>query len=292
MKNLLVTGASGFLGWNICHYPQQEWQVLGTYYKNKVEYPDAKTYQLDLADKTALDSFFSNNKIDGVLHTAALSQPNACAKNPELSFAINVEATTHLAQICHTSNIPFLFTSSSQVFDGDHAPYSETDTPTPIHIYAEHKLLAEKQVFRVNPNAIVVRMPLMFGATSPASQNFLKGWLAKMRNGEQLNVFTDEYRVPASGQSATEGLLLLINKNVSGLFHLAGKDRVSRADMADLMQKVFDIPNANINKCLQSDVVMAAKRPKDLSLVCDKMENLGYQLRGMEEELKKLVGKL
>ncbi|MEM6963525.1 MAG: SDR family oxidoreductase [Bacteroidota bacterium] len=292
MKNLLVTGASGFLGWNICHYPQQDWQIIGTYYKNKVVYPHVKIHQLNITDKENLDRFFSNNKIDGVLHAAALSQPNACANNPELSFTINVEATTHLAQICHDLKIPFLFTSSSQVFDGDHAPYSETDKPTPIHIYAEHKLLAEKQVLEVNPNAIVVRMPLMFGATSSASENFLKGWLTKMRNGEQLNVFTDEYRVPASGQSAADGLFLLLNKNVNGLFHLAGKDRVSRADMADLIQKVFKIPNANIRKCLQSDVVMAAKRPKDLSLVCDKMVELGYELRGMVEELRKLAGEL
>ena len=52
-------------------------------------------------------------------------------------------------------------------------------------------------------------MPLMFGNTSPASQNFLNDWLNKMRNGERLSVFTDEYRMPTSGQSAAEGLFLL-----------------------------------------------------------------------------------
>lgn len=292
MKKLLVTGASGFLGWNICHYPQQGWEIVGTFHQNKFKYPKVQALKLDITDISAINQFFLKNKIDGVIHAAALSQPNACAKNPELSLKVNVQATTSLAQICKTLDIPFLFTSSSQVFDGDDAPYSETDKPQPIHIYAKHKLLAEQEVLKIYPKATVVRMPLMYGATSPTSKNFLKEWLHKMRNGEQLNVFTDEYRMPASGQSAAEGLFLLLNKKASGLFHLAGKDRISRADFAYLMERIFNIPNANIHPCLQADVQMAAKRPKDLSLVCDKLVAIGFQMRSVEEELEKLVGQV
>ena len=184
--------------------------------------------------------------------------------------------------------IPFIFTSSSQIFDGNNAPYSEVDKPNPIHIYAQHKLLAEQEIAINYPESIIVRMPLMYGATSPASKNFLKEWFDKMKKGEILRVFTDEYRVPASGQSAADALFLLLEKQVHGIFHLAGKDRISRADFAKIMQLVFDIPTANIQPCLQSDVKMAAKRPKDLSLVCDKLIQLGFAPKGVEEELTKL----
>jgi dTDP-4-dehydrorhamnose reductase len=290
MKTLLLTGASGFLGWNICHFPQKDWKIIGTYHTHPVSYPNITTVKLDITDHDAARLFFKNNKIDAVLHTAALSQPNACAKNPELSLAINVKATVHLAQLCKNNTIPFLFTSSSQVFDGDNAPYSESDTPTPIHIYAQHKLLAEHEIQASYPEAIVVRMPLMYGATSPNSNNFLKDWLSKMKKGELLRVFTDEYRVPASGQSASEALFLLLKKEVNGIFHLAGKDRLSRADFADAMQRVFNIKDANILPCLQSDVKMTAKRPKDLTLNCDRLVQLGFEAKGVEEELLKLKG--
>jgi dTDP-4-dehydrorhamnose reductase len=289
MKTLLLTGASGFLGWNICHFPQTDWQIIGTYHQHLISYPNVITTQLDLKDTSSVHHFFKKHTIDAVLHTAALSQPNSCAQNPELSQKVNVEATTLLAQICQTLDIPFIFTSSSQVFDGENAPYLETDEPKPIHIYAKHKLLAEQQIQAINPKAIIVRMPLMYGNTSPASNNFLKEWLNKMRNGEVLNVFTDEYRMPASGQSAAEGLFLLLKKQVSGVFHLAGKDRLSRADFAYIMQRIFNINGANIQPCLQSDVKMAAKRPKDLSFICDKMIKLGFEPKGVEEELIKIL---
>lgn len=292
MKKLLLTGASGFLGWNICHFPQNKWDILGTYHQNKIAYPNISTFSLNLTSLEEIDVFFEKHQIDAVLHTAALSQPNQCANNPKLSLDINVNAAVYLAQKCKALQIPFLFTSSSQVFDGDAAPYKETDTANPIHIYAQHKLLAEQQILDAYPKSIIVRMPLMFGNTSPASQNFLKAWLNKMRNGEQLNVFTDEYRMPASGQSASEGLFLLLDKNEKGIFHLAGKDRVSRSDFAYLMQKVFDLPNANINPCLQSSISMEAKRPKDLSIDCSKMIKIGFKPQSLEKELRLLVGQL
>ncbi len=292
MKKLLLTGASGFLGWNICKFPQNEWEIIGTYYQNNVEYPDIKIFQLDLTSFTAVDTFFEKHSIDAVIHTAALSQPNKCASEPALSLNINVNASVYLAQKCKNLQIPFLFTSSSQVFDGDNPPYKESDAVNPIHIYAKHKHLAEQKILAIYPRSIIVRMPLMFGQTSAASQNFLKIWLNKMRRREKLNVFTDEYRMPASGQSAADGLFLLLNKSEQGVFHLAGKDRISRADFAYLMQKVFELPHANIYPCLQSSISMKAKRPKDLSFDCSKIIQIGFQSKSIEEELKLLIGKV
>ncbi len=37
MKKLLVTGASGFLGWNICQAAKREWDVFGTVFSHPIE---------------------------------------------------------------------------------------------------------------------------------------------------------------------------------------------------------------------------------------------------------------
>lgn len=288
-KQLLVTGASGFLGWNVGLFSQSDWNLLGIYHKNgNGVHPNFNATQLDISNPQSIEDLFQCHKIEGILHLAALSKPNDCAKNPGLSYAINVNATKILAQKAKALNIPFVFTSSSQVYDGDNAPYDENSTVNPISIYAEHKIEAEKVAFEVNPNAIVVRMPLMFGVTSPTSNNFLKQWVNKVRNSETVPTFSDEIRTPVSGQTAIQVLFKLLNSNIKGeLFCLGARESVSRTEFAFMMCEVFDLDKQYIRPCLQADVKMAAKRPKDLSLNPAKLiEMIGYEPKGILEELK------
>ncbi len=299
MKQLLLTGASGFLGWNIGHYTvnnptehASNWNIIGTYLTNPTNiHSDIQGQSLDIRNKLAIDRLFNTFQFDGIIHTAALSSPNHCAKSPKLSYQINVKGTEYLAKKAKEYSIPMIFTSSSQVFDGDHAPYSETDIPNPISIYAEHKLAAENAAFEANPNIIILRMPLMYGQANGKTANFFGEWLGKMQNNEPLFVFTDEIRTPASGQEAATILFQLLNSNIKGeLFHLGGGERLSRADFAFKMEKVFQIKNANIIPCLQKDKIMNAKRPKDLSLSIQKLQNaINFQPKGIDAELKKML---
>ena len=293
MKKLLLTGASGFLGWNISKFVQTDWQILGTYFKNKEGvHSNIKADTLDLRNAEAVDDFFKNNQIEGIVHAAALSSPNDCAKMPELSFQVNVKATEYLAIKAMELDIPFIFTSSSQVFDGNDAPYSESDTPSAISTYAKHKIEGEQAVAKANKEAVILRMPLMYGQTSPSSKNFLNDWLGKMQRGELLKVFTDEYRTALSGQSAAWIIFEILKKEIKGeLFHLGGKERLSRAEFAFLMDEIFEPKAPNIEPCLQSDFRMTANRPKDLSMNIDKLKGaIDFQPKSIRDEFLALKG--
>ncbi len=294
-KRLLVTGASGFLGWNVALFPQASWEIIGTYYNHKNGiHPSIEALQMDLSNKQNIVDCLDKLKdsIDGILHLAAISKPNDCAKYPQLSLAVNVEATRILAQKAAMLRIPFVFTSSTQVYSGDDAPYSENSPTSPITVYAAHKILAEEAAMRANPKAVVVRMPLMFGATSPTSQNFLKEWTRKIENRELVSTFSDEYRAPVSGQTAAGVLFRLLEGKAEGeLFVLGGKDSISRTDFGYAMCEALDLDKKYIRPCLQADVKMAAKRPKDLTMDTTKLEKaIGYVPKGVREELSKLSG--
>jgi dTDP-4-dehydrorhamnose reductase len=287
MKKLLITGASGFLGWNLCHEAKKLWDVTGIFHMHPVKPEGVKAIQLDLTDYKALKKLFIDLRPDAVIHTAAAASPNYCQEHPAKSEAINIGASVNLAGLCSENGIPYVFTSTDLVFNGLEAPYCEEDAPDPLNVYGEQKVFAEEKVLNEYPETAVCRMPLMFGPSSPAYQTFFQQMLDALNEGNELKLFTDEYRTPVSAQTASNGLLLAVEK-VKGIVHLGGIERISRYHFGLLMMDVMGIREAKLVQRRQKDVVMSAPKAPDLSLDSSKAFDIGYQPLAMREELRRL----
>ena len=287
MKKLLVTGISGFLGWHIAEHNQSGWQVNGIYQNNKPHHPEIQLNQLDLTDNQSVINYLQQYRPDAILHLAANSNPNDCEQNP-LSNNINVKATIHLAKWCAKQDIPFVFTSTDLVFEGNNAPYAETDTTNPVMIYGKQKLEAEQKILQIYPQATIARMPLMYGMPSNGL-GFMNAWMRNLKEGKNIYCFTDEYRTAASGSDAARGLFLLLEKKVNGIFHLGGKERLSRFEFATQMAEYFGLDKNLIITSLQKDVQMPAKRPADVSLNSNKAFTLGYKVNSLHQNLDFLI---
>jgi dTDP-4-dehydrorhamnose reductase len=287
---LLVTGASGCLGWYIGQAATTDWEVYGTYHHHPTIAPNCHPIALDLTDTAALNQCFSQLRPDAVIHAAALAQPNACQENPSLSYKINVLASFYIAIACADLNIPCVFTSSEQVFDGTQAPYREDDPRSPINLYGEHKALAEAGMLARHDQVAICRMPLMFGAV-PHASSFIQPFIQRLRSGELLQAFTDEIRMPVSGWDAAQGLLIAL-KHHQGILHLGGKERLSRFAMAQILVEVLGIDAARIEPCLQADVKMAAPRPADLSMDSTIALSLGFEPQDFRSGLLAIRGEL
>ena len=288
MKKILITGASGFLGWNLCHYAQASWQVSATYFNHQVKIPGVTLYKTDLKDFASLDRLFKQTAPDAVIHTAAASKPNFCQLNREESYVINVAVAANIARLCGERHIPCAFTSTDLVFDGKNPPYKEDDSVCPINYYGEHKAIAEQKMSEIYPQVALCRMPLMFGTPSPASDSFIQGMVSNLKAGNEINLFTDEYRTPASATAASEGLLLAIEKQVSGVLHLGGRERISRYDFGILLADTLKLPTNLIKPGKQIDLESVAPRSPDTSLDSSKAFALGYQPLSLKEELTRI----
>jgi dTDP-4-dehydrorhamnose reductase len=288
MKKLLITGASGFLGWHICQLAKPEWDVYGTYFANSLEISGIKTLKVNLTDFQELKQVFNDIKPAAVIHTAAQSQPNFCQTHPQESSTINVTASCNIAGLCADDAIPCAFTSTDLVFDGLNAPYQETDSVSPVNIYGEQKVQAEAGMLERYPHTAVCRMPLMFGMATPTAKSFIQPFIESLAAGKELNLFIDEFRTPVSGKTAAQGLLLALEK-VQGLIHLGGKERISRYDFVRQLVEVFKISDAKLKGCRQEDIKMAAPRPKDVSLDSSKAFALGYKPMSLKAELAALM---
>jgi dTDP-4-dehydrorhamnose reductase len=286
-KKLLITGASGFLGWHLCKAAQLDWQVYGVVNRNPFDCPGITVLLLDLTDEKALKNLMQDLRPDAVIHTAALSRPNDCQSNPDTSFAVNVQASLNLAQLCGALGVPCVFTSTDQVFDGLNPPYDETAPVSPVNLYGEHKRMAEEGMRERNPKTIICRMPLMFGVV-PHAPSFLQSFVSTLQAGQTLKLFADEIRTPISGQTAAQGILLALKHKPSCL-HLGGTERISRYNFGKVLAKVLTCSEALLEACQQADVPMAAPRPIDVSLDSSLAFQWGYSPNKIEEALQQLL---
>ncbi len=283
MKKLLLTGASGFLGRYTLLHQQENWDITGIYHKTPVPQNfKGEHHSINLEDISAsspnvqIDKLFHEVRPDAVIHTAAISKAGICEQEPQQSYQINVEASRHLAQLCAKISIPFLFTSTNLIFDGQHAPYTEDAKPCPLSKYGEQKVLAEQAILKVYPNATICRMPLMYGLLENTS-NFFPSWLKSMKDGLRLNAFTDEFRTPVYAADAARGLFLLLNKEKTGIWNLGGQQSLSRYNFALKMAEIFGLSTQHIHPLTQNQLKMSAPRPPDVSMDSTKAFALGYQ---------------
>jgi len=164
-KRLLTTGASGFLGWQVCRQVVDGWTVHGIHRSHPIQIDDVHAINIDLTDRHLFEKTFREILPDAVVHTAGATDPNWCQENPESSERLNVAVTAWIAEWCAESNIQMVFTSSDLVFEGTDQPYREEDPVNPVCLYGEQKVRAEQAIADIYPEALVCRMPLMFGWT-------------------------------------------------------------------------------------------------------------------------------
>jgi len=242
--------------------------------------------QADIGDVRAVRNVFSRVRPDAVIHCAAISQPNECEKNPALSHSVNVGAACAIAGLCAERRCACVFTSTDQVFDGEHAPYDENAAVAPLHHYGRQKAEAERRMRELYPATTICRLPLMFGPPSPSSHGFFQSFIAALKMGDRIRLFTDEIRTPAFSECVARGIFLSL-RYPAAVLHLGGRERLSRYEFGLLMCEAFGLNKNLIVPSLRADVPLPAPRPRDLSLDSTRAYALGYNPCHIREALER-----
>lgn len=294
MSRLLLTGASGFLGWNVARQTEASWSVWGVAHRHVEALPaGVRAVAADLTDFSAFAKTLDAVQPDVILHLAAWSNTNFCERHPEQTYRLNVEVPELLARWAEAHDAVLVFVSSGQVFDGLRPPQGPDTPVSPVNAYGRQKAEAERRVRAASPRAVVVRVPVMFGWGSPASGSFFTQWINKLRAGDEVPAFVDEVRSFLSGRAAAQGLWCLMASALSQpdvvcgrIFHLGGAEAVSRYAFAMQVCEVFDLPKGRVRACRQADVPMPAARPPRIVFDSSAALALGFDPWPLRQELE------
>ena len=274
-KKLLLTGASGFLGYHLLRVFAADWEIYGLTHAKSFDFAGATALNCDITNYIELGNYLDDIEPDAVIHTAAIADANFCQNNKELSYSVNVDASRNLAGICCDFQIPFAFTSTDLVFDGKKGKYVEEDEKNPLSVYGEQKAVAEDEILNIYAEASVFRLPIMFGNPNATSANYLHKFIAQLKACETATLFNDEYRSICGAQSIAKGLHQLLGKT-SGILHLAGSERMSRYDFGMKAIEAFGLNKELVKEMSQKEILNMAPRPADVSLNINKAVGLGY----------------
>lgn len=174
-----------------------------------------------------------------VVNSAAWTDVDACARDPERAMWINGEAAGAVARAAASAVALIVQISTNEVFDGTaERPYGEDDPPNPVNAYGASKRAGERAVVEANPRHLVVRTAWLYG---PDGRNFpakIRAVAERMlAEGRPLRVVDDEWGNPTDSRWLAPAVRRLVKRALAGqaafgVYHLAGQPPTSRLDWA------------------------------------------------------------
>ncbi len=264
---LLITGGSGLLGGNLAFIAAASHQVHATYHRHPVTIPGCRMHPLDLADKRDIARLLESVQPDVVVHTAAMTSPDECERRRDDAWRVNVEGTEHLARACQKAGSKLIYINTDLIFDGQKGWYSEEDEPRPILYYGQTKLEAERLLVRHDLNYCSLRCALMYGWNLRPEKLCHAEWMLKaLRADQPINLFTDQYRSPILVNNLCAAILAVCRKDLQGIYHVGGPQRISRYDFGRELARVYGFAEEHLHPISQDEAGLTAPRPRDCSL--------------------------
>jgi dTDP-4-dehydrorhamnose reductase len=268
---LLITGASGLLGTKLCEIAlRKNHEVYSVYSQHKPLH--GTPVKLDILNLKAVRQTLDKTKPEAVVHAAALTDVDKCELEKELAWKTNVEGTRNIALSCSKANAKLVYISTDYVFDGEKGNYEEEDEPNPMDYYGVTKLEGEKQAIQHCKNYAILRTSVIYG-WHPWKQNFAIWTINQLKQNKEITVVEDHYNTPTLADNLAEIAIEAVKKDLQGLYHASGSERISRYEFARQIAKTFNL-NQNLVKPIKMNQLTAwiAKRPKDSSLNTEKIQ--------------------
>jgi dTDP-4-dehydrorhamnose reductase len=294
---VLVTGANGLLGQKMT-----ELLVRGSGYtvttSAKHEKPvrpvQSVTYtRMDITSRKDVKRVIASCEPDVIINCAALTGVDACEKERELAWKVNVGGVENLIEAAHRTDATIVQISTDYIFDGKAGPYDEHARPEPVNYYGKSKLAAENAVRASGFPYLIARTMVLYGFGHQVKSNFALWLIDSLSKKVGVRVVDDQTGNPTLVDDLAFGLLNAIELGRTGIYNIAGRDIVSRYAFAVRLAKAFELNPQLITPVKTSALHQPAPRPLKSGLITLKAEvELGYKPSTIEEGLTVLKGQI
>jgi dTDP-4-dehydrorhamnose reductase len=272
METVLITGVSGFLGWNLACRLKSQYRIYGTYLDHQVSLPGVETLAFDLSDLSKIPRLCETLRPSVIVHTAAFSNPDYCELHHKEALTLNTFATREFAKATSRLGSRLIYTSTDFVFNGEKGDYSEADDPAPINYYGKTKFLGELEIMNHSSHYASLRIGTLYGRGNGVRLNFFEKLERDALAGVKLPCIVDQYRTFLFVDDAVLAISHFVaDKRLKGLFHLGGPERVNRYEFAERFCSIAGVSVEVLQKIRLDEAGFAAVRPRDCSLNSSKI---------------------
>jgi len=258
--NILLFGAGGLLGSHLsAHLPHCGHDVVA------LTRADA-----DITDEKRMEELF-DRPWDAVINAAAVCNFDACENDPAATGRVNRDAPLDLARRCAANGALFVQFSSDYVFDGktDRA-LSEEDLPTPISVYGAQKAFLEREIPRICPRSLVVRLSWLYGSGGKTFMSLMPDLLARNRT---LEVASGKRGCCLYAADAALWIGRLVSSEQTGMFNLVNRGGTSWEEFARRCARQMGLPDTAIREVPYEGLgANWSKRPRWSCLGTDKLD--------------------
>lgn len=269
----LITGASGQLG-------QALFRLL----------PDAigvSLPELDITQPGAIDGVVAKHKPDVIIHTAAMTDVDGAARNPDLAYQANGLGTQAVALAAARHGAAVVYISTNEVFDGEtDKPYGEFDPVRAVNPYGASKLAGEWFVQHLLQRFYIVRTAWV---TARGGRNFVHRIQQLADERGSLKVVCDEVANPTFVEDLADALVRLVATERYGIYHLTNSGYVSRYDYARRILELTGRAHVPVEPITLAEFQRASTPPRFAPLANYMAAGLGITLRPWEEALAEFV---
>jgi len=275
--HVFITGIRGQLGKTLV-------ETLTDHQVSGVDLPEC-----DITERSSITAAISEAAPDIVIHCAAMTDVDGCARDPQAAYRANGLGTQNVALACQTSGAAMLFVSTNEVFDGSVGrPYLEFDRPNPINPYGRSKRAGEWYTQHLLTRFYIVRTAWLY---APGGRNFPHRIIQLADERGQLQVVTDEVGSPTYVVDLAQAIAQLIHSEQFGIYHLVNEGGCSRFDFAREILRLTGRSAVPVEPTTLAAFQRDSTPPPYAPLANVAGAAIGIQLRPWQEALADFLGK-
>lgn len=176
--------------------------------------------QMDITDAESVRNILTSVKPDVVVHCAAWTAVDLAEDEDKRDtvYAVNVNGTRNIAEICKELGSKMVYLSTDYVFDGtgDEPWKPDCKDYSPLNVYGKTKLDGELAVSELLERYFIVRIAWVFGKNG---KNFIRTMLNVGKNHDRLTVVNDQIGTPTYTLDLARLLVDMIETEKYGYYH-------------------------------------------------------------------------
>ncbi|GAA5800524.1 hypothetical protein EDC94DRAFT_628140 [Helicostylum pulchrum] len=276
---VIVTGGSGLLGRpTIREFKKAGCDVVGTAFSRAKD----GLLKLDLTDSIAVENFIEAQQPDVVVHCAAERRPDVAEQDHDGVLRLNVETPKTLGRICKKRGIMLIYISTDYVFDGTAPPYEVEDKPNPLQFYGETKLGGEEAIKSVYPEAVILRVPILYGDTEYNGESAINVLIDVVLNHDKPTVVDNvSCRYPTNVEDVARVIKDLSvakvkdHKDIKGIYHFTGQESITKYQVCEIVSKILGAPIDHLTPQNTIDKAASVSRPENSHLSIKHLKETG-----------------